>query len=79
MAEKDNNLMNFLFMFDGAHFDENENMNKQNCRILSEPNPEIIHETELHPEPITVWYAVSSRCIVGPYFFEKNSVTVEVI
>ena len=59
-------------------FDLNKNVNKQNCRIWSESNPEIIHETELHPERVTVWCAVSSRCIVEPYFFKENGVTVTV-
>jgi len=78
MAEEDNNFINCLFMSDEAHFDLNGNVNKQNCRIWSQSNPEILHETELHPERVTVWCAVSSRCIVGPYFFEENGVTVTV-
>lgn len=78
MAEEDNTLINCLFMSDEAHFDLNGNVNKQNCRIWNESNPEMLHETELHPERVTVWCAVSSRCIVGPYFFEENGVTVTV-
>ena len=44
-----------------AHFDLYGNVNKHNCRIWNESNPEIIHETELYPERVTVWCAVSSR------------------
>ena len=72
MAEEDNNFINCLFLSNEAHFDLNANVNEQNYRIWSESNPEIIHETELHPERVIVWCAVSSRCIVGPYFFEEN-------
>lgn len=78
MAEEDNNFINCLFMSDEAHFDLNGNVNKQNCRIWSQSNPQILHEMELHPERVTVWCAVSSRCIVGPYFFEENGVTATV-
>jgi len=65
-------------MSDEAHFDLSGNINKQNCRIWSASNPQTLHETELHPLRVTVWCAVSSRCIVGPYFFEENGHTVTV-
>jgi len=68
-------MLSCLFMSDEAHFDLNGNINKQNCRILSASNPQILHETELHPLRVTVWCAISSRCIVGPYFFEENGHT----
>lgn len=78
MVEDDENILNCIFMSDEAHFDLNGNVNKQNCRIWSDSNPQILHETGLHPLRVTVWCAVSSRCIVGPYFFEENGVTVTV-
>ncbi|XP_053946986.1 uncharacterized protein LOC128855816 isoform X2 [Anastrepha ludens] len=78
MVEEDQNMLNCLFMSDEVHFDLNGNVNKQNCRIWSTSNPQILHETELHPLRVTVWCAVSSRCIVGPYFFEENGHTVTV-
>ena len=32
---------------------------------------------ELHPEKVTVWYAICSTGIIGPYFFEdENDKTV---
>ena len=77
MAIDDNTLINCLFMSDDAHFDLNGNVNKRNCRIWGESNPKVIHETELYQERVTVWCAVS-RCIIGPYFFEENGVTVTV-
>jgi len=41
-------------------------------------NTQILHETELHPLRVTLWCAVSSRCIVGPYFQDENGHTVTV-
>ncbi|GFU67616.1 putative transposable element [Trichonephila clavipes] len=40
---------------DEAHFWLNGYVNKQNCRIWSEANPQVYVETPLHPEQLTVW------------------------
>ncbi|GFS90685.1 hypothetical protein TNCV_3771101 [Trichonephila clavipes] len=47
------NQINFLS--DEAHFWLNGYVNKQNCRIWSEANPQVYVETPLHPEKLTVW------------------------
>ncbi|GFV77450.1 hypothetical protein TNCV_1069791 [Trichonephila clavipes] len=41
-----------------AHFWLNGYVNKQNCRIRSEANPQVYVETPLHPEKLTVWCAL---------------------
>ncbi|GFX67719.1 putative transposable element [Trichonephila clavipes] len=64
---------------DEAHFWLNGYVNKQNCRIGSEPNPQVYVETPLHPEKLTVWCALWDGGIIGPYFFkndEGHNVTV---
>ncbi|GFW40684.1 putative transposable element [Trichonephila clavipes] len=43
---------------DEAHFWLNGYVNKQNCRIWSESNPQVYVETPLHPEKLTVWCAL---------------------
>ncbi|GFW79538.1 prolow-density lipoprotein receptor-related protein 1 [Trichonephila clavipes] len=43
---------------DEAHFWLNGYVNKQNCRIWSEANPQVYVETPLHPEKLTVRLAV---------------------
>ncbi|GFU22952.1 hypothetical protein TNCV_3946351 [Trichonephila clavipes] len=43
---------------DEAHFWLNGYINKQNCRIWSEANPQVYVETPLHPEKLTVWCAL---------------------
>ncbi|GFV35026.1 transposable element Tcb2 transposase [Trichonephila clavipes] len=57
---------------DEAHFWLNGYVNKQNCRIWSEANPEVYVETPLHPEKLTVWCALWTGGIIGPYFFKKD-------
>ncbi|GFU64338.1 uncharacterized protein TNCV_1634721 [Trichonephila clavipes] len=40
---------------DEVHFWLNGYVNKQNCSIWSEANPQVYVETTLHPEKLTVW------------------------
>ncbi|GFT68085.1 integrase catalytic domain-containing protein [Trichonephila clavipes] len=68
-----------FFSSDEAHFWLNGCVNKQNCRIWSEANPQVYVETPLHPEKLTVWCALWADGIMGPYFFkndEGHNVTV---
>ncbi|GFV11685.1 putative transposable element [Trichonephila clavipes] len=57
---------------DEAHFWLNGYVNKQNCRIWSEANPQVYVETPLHPEKLTVWCVVWAGGIIGPYFFKND-------
>ncbi|GFX24682.1 uncharacterized protein TNCV_3344621 [Trichonephila clavipes] len=57
---------------DEAHFWFNGYVNKQNCRIWSEANPQVYVETPLHPEKLTVWCALWAGGIIGPYFFKND-------
>ncbi|GFW33849.1 putative DD41D transposase [Trichonephila clavipes] len=68
-----------ILFSDEAHFWLNGYVNKQNCRIWSEVNPQVYIETPLHPEKLTVWCALWAGGIIGPYFFkndEGHNVTV---
>ncbi|GFV14156.1 uncharacterized protein TNCV_526301 [Trichonephila clavipes] len=47
-----------ILFSDEAHFWLNGYVNKQNCRIWSEDNPQVYVETPLHPEKLTVWCAL---------------------
>ncbi|GFS54881.1 uncharacterized protein TNCV_3576081 [Trichonephila clavipes] len=66
-----------ILLSDEAHFWLNGYVNKQNCRIWSDP--QVYVETPLHPEKLTVWCALWAGGIIGPYFFkndEGHNVTV---
>ncbi|GFW25123.1 uncharacterized protein TNCV_3156261 [Trichonephila clavipes] len=68
-----------ILFSDEVHFWLNGYVNKQNCRIWSEANPQVYVETSLHPEKLTVWCALWAGGIIGPYFFkndEGHNVTV---
>ncbi|GFW06983.1 uncharacterized protein TNCV_3691791 [Trichonephila clavipes] len=48
-----------ILFSDEAHFWLNGYVNKQNCRIWSEANPQVCVETPLHPEKLTgVFYGL---------------------
>ncbi|GFW70067.1 transposase [Trichonephila clavipes] len=68
-----------ILFSDEAHFWLNGYVNKQNCRIWSEANPQVYVKTPLHPEKLTVWCPLWADGIIGPYFFkneEGHNVTV---
>ncbi|GFX49042.1 hypothetical protein TNCV_2798331 [Trichonephila clavipes] len=68
-----------ILFSDEVNFWLNGYVNKQNCRISSEANPQVHVETPLHPEKQTVWCALWAGGIIGPYFFkndEGHNVTV---
>ncbi|GFU41572.1 hypothetical protein TNCV_2792821 [Trichonephila clavipes] len=53
-----------ILFSDEAHFWLNGYVNKQNCRISSEANPQVYVETPLHPEKLTVWCALRAGGIL---------------
>ncbi|GFV86083.1 putative transposable element [Trichonephila clavipes] len=61
-----------ILFSDEAHFWLNGYVNKQNCRIWSEANPQVYVKTPLHPEKLTVWCALWADGIIGPYFFKND-------
>ncbi|GFX74341.1 DUF4817 domain-containing protein [Trichonephila clavipes] len=68
-----------ILFSDRVPFWLNGYVNKQNCRIWSEANPQVYVETPLHSEKLTVWCALWAGGIIGPYFFkndEGHNVTV---
>ncbi|GFV13825.1 putative DD41D transposase [Trichonephila clavipes] len=61
-----------ILFSDETHFCWNGYVNKQNCRIWNEANPQVYVETPLHPEKLTVWCALWAGGIIGPYFFKNE-------
>ncbi|GFX97228.1 transposable element Tc1 transposase [Trichonephila clavipes] len=61
-----------LFSDEAHYFWLNGYVNKQNCRIWSEANPQVYVETPLPPEKLTVWCALWAGGIIGPYFFKND-------
>lgn len=69
---EDNEFLDKLWMSDEAHFHLTGYVNKQNYRYWADRNPNEVHERPLHSSKVTVWCAVSSHGVIGPYFFENE-------
>lgn len=67
MFERFNGFNNIIFS-DEAHFHLDGYVNKQNCRYWSANNPREKHQQQLHSPKVTVWAAMSSQGIIGPFF-----------
>jgi hypothetical protein len=68
---------NMIFFSDEANFYLSGLVNKQNCRIWGYEKPLEVWPLPLHSPKINVWCAISANCIIGPYFFEEETVTGE--
>ena len=58
-----------IIFSDEAHFWLNGFVNKQNMRFWSATNPNVLLETPLHPQKVTVWCGFHAEGVIGPYFF----------
>ncbi|GFW06599.1 putative transposable element [Trichonephila clavipes] len=66
-----------ILFSDEAHFWLNGYVNKQNCRIWSEANPQVYVETSLHPEKLTV-NGDRYRAMITNFFIpELNNLDVQ--
>ena len=64
-------VMKHIFIYWGL-------VNKQNFRYWSQNNPHELHQRPLHSPKVTVWCAMGSFGVWGPYFFEEKGATVTV-
>jgi hypothetical protein len=70
--DEDKNFIDSLCLYDEAHFELSDVVNKQSCRYSSPQNPNELHEKPLQSERVTVWCSVSSQGVIGSFFFEDN-------
>lgn len=61
-----------ILFSDEAYFHLSGYVNKQNCRIWGEENPQEIQERPLHAQKVIVWCALWAGGVIGPYFFEDD-------
>lgn len=72
-------ITDVIWFSDEAHFYLNEQVNKRNCRYWGSEKRNIYIEKPLHGEKLTVWAAMSSTGIIGPFFFVDEFGDVETI
>ncbi len=62
------------FFSDEATFYLNGLVNKHNIRYWSETNPHFTIETVMKSPKLNVWCAMSKNRLIGPFFFEDDTV-----
>ena len=67
-----------FFMSDEAHFYLDGTVGKANCRFWGTENPHETMDHDPYAPHVTAWCAISTRAIIGPYFFEERGHTVTV-
>jgi hypothetical protein len=79
LINQNQELVNNILMRDEAHFHLSGFVNKKCFRYWSATNPIELRESQLHSSKVTLYCAISSFGIVGPYCFEderEKAVTV---
>jgi len=66
-------LPNNLLKSNKEHFNLHRTVNKQNFQYWSAANPHKLHQRPFIRKKVTVWCAIWSRGVNGPYFFEDES------
>ena len=76
--KNNSDLVNTLLISDGAHFHGSGYLNNHNCPYWVPNNtPELLRP--LHSVKVTVWCAVYSQGIIGPYFFGNKEGCTETV
>jgi hypothetical protein len=70
-VKNNGDVVNTLVMSDEAHFLVCGCVNKESCHDWTPNNPHEIHRP-LHSTKVTLWCAVYSHGIIGPYFYENT-------
>ena len=61
-----------IWFTDESHFYVNGFVNKQNWRFWGSENPHLCEAKALYSPKVTVWAAISSKGIIGPFFFRET-------
>lgn len=72
MVEADATILDRVWWSDEACFKLNGQINRHNCVYWDSENPRVTVEKSVNSPGITVWAAISSLGIIGPYFFEDT-------
>ena len=57
---------------DEATFKLNGSINRHNCSYWAIENPYVMVDHHVNLSGITVWYGLSSRGLIGPFFFDAT-------
>ena len=71
MKEDDDWIKNVWFSYD-THFHFDSLVNSKNCVFWKTELPQEILQLPLHSSKVAAWWAINSKTIIGPYWFEDD-------
>jgi hypothetical protein len=71
-AEHGEAILHNVWFSDEAHFHLDGVVNRQNVRFWGSENPHMLTERMHYAPKITVWAAISSHGLIGPFFFDQT-------
>ena len=74
--EENEEFYRIIIFSDEAHFWLNDFVNKQNMRYWSATNPNVLRETPLHPQKVTVWCGFHAGGVLGPYSSMESAIAL---
>lgn len=74
----DDDFVNNIWWTDESHIHLNGYVNSHNAIHWGSQRPTAVVPINRYPEKITVWCAISSYGVLGPYFYEENGQNVTV-
>lgn len=78
MSVPSQTFLSLLWTSDEAHFYLNGQVNSKNNIYWGSERPDEVASKPLHSKKVTVWCALSSRGIIGPFFFEEKGKTTTI-
>ena len=73
MFERDGHWVDRVWFSDESHFCLHSAVNRKSNVYWSDDKPCFVSERPLHSPKVTVWCALSSEGVIGPYFFENEA------
>lgn len=70
MVRQDETILDRIYWSDEATFKLNGHINRHNCIYWASENPHITIQKEVNLPGVTVWAALASQGLIGPFFFE---------
>jgi len=71
--KNNSSILDNIWFSDEALFHLSRRVNRHNTRISGTENPKVIEEKERDSPKFVEWCVISSKSIIGPYFFRDDA------
>ena len=77
-AVRNENLMENVLFSDEATFHISGHVNRHNCRIWANEQPNRLHESQRDTPKVNVWIGITKSKLYGPFMFAERTITGEI-